>query len=102
MIYSSGAGVEPFFLIVLPYPPLRFLDPTVIFMPNGILKLWNSNILIIFGGTRRTPELFSVGQFFFSLFFPTFFVKCRVKERERFRNASSYIAGQVVEEDDTR
>jgi hypothetical protein len=28
VIYSSGAGGEPFFLIVLPYPPLRFLDPT--------------------------------------------------------------------------
>ncbi len=27
VIYSSGAGGEPFFLIVLPYPPLRFLDP---------------------------------------------------------------------------
>jgi hypothetical protein len=24
VIYSSGASVEPFFLIVLPYPPLRF------------------------------------------------------------------------------
>jgi len=28
VIYTSGAGREPFFLIVLPYPPLRFLDPT--------------------------------------------------------------------------
>jgi hypothetical protein len=51
--------------------------------------------------TERDPELFSVGQFFFLLFFPTFFVKCCVKERKRFRNVS-YSAGQVVEEDDTR
>jgi hypothetical protein len=28
VIYSSGAGVESFFLLILPYPPLRFLDPT--------------------------------------------------------------------------
>jgi hypothetical protein len=48
---------------------------TVIPMPNGIPKLRNSNILIIFGGTRRAPELFSVGTteiFFFPLLFPLF------------------------------
>jgi hypothetical protein len=34
VIYSSGAGVEPFFLIVLTYPPLLFLDPNTVGSEN--------------------------------------------------------------------
>jgi hypothetical protein len=63
-------------------------------------KSWSKNA-IRDPPTGMVPELFSEDNFFFP-FFSTFFVKCRVKERERFRNASSYSAGQVVEEGDIR
>ena len=72
-------------------------------MTNGIPKLWNSNILVIFGGTRRDTTYCVWDNLFFPhFFFPIFFCfEVSLKERERFRN-TSYIAGQVVEEGDTR
>jgi hypothetical protein len=43
-------------------------------MTNGIPKLWSSDILIIFGGTRRTGNYFAWDNpFFFTLFPPHFF-----------------------------
>ena len=35
---------------------------TVTSMTNGIPKLWNSDILIIFGGTRREPKTFEISS----------------------------------------
>ena len=45
--------------------------------------MWDSNILIIFGGTPRTVELFQVGHW--GIFC---YVKCHVKEEERVRGMS--------------
>ena len=39
VIYSSGATDEPFFLIVLPYPPLPFLDPSTSISDESLI--WN-------------------------------------------------------------
>jgi hypothetical protein len=54
-------------------------------MTNGIPKLWNSDSLIIFGGTRKAGNYFGWDNPFLPHFFSPFFI-LEAEERERFRN----------------
>jgi hypothetical protein len=65
---------------------------TVTLKAIGNPKLWDSNILIIFGRTPRTQNYFIWD--FFGIFF---FMKCRVKEEREVKRNVSYSDGQVVE-----